>query len=268
MFILNVELPRVFLRHDAAIRLISANDETYTPRSYAELFGDILDALNAGRENGFLNFKDAEAIRLLNALSDDYHLILLKLFFLEPYVKRERHYSFVDLLTRYTAFIVFDASQCAAFYNSKEFKELVHKMLSIEHSEMSQSDETKEKRKALIEEITTEAIGIIDGDDSMTPDEKIKKIPQIVDNLVKNINDRTAVEINTALEKEFPQWRTDDNSRKERHRKREIQIANLKIASRRARKIVRDEWGKTHDDRADQHFRCCTKRRRHQIATH
>lgn len=232
--------------HNAALHLISANDEIYTPRTYTEMFEDIQDALHDGKETGFLNFRDAEAIRLLNVLSDDYRLILFKLFLLEPYVKRKMYYSFADLLARYTALIAFDASQCAAFYNSKEFKDLVHKLLSVESGATSQPDDVNKKRKVLIEEIVTEAIKLIDADDSIALDERAKKIPRIVDDLVKIVNNRTEVEINIALEKEFPQWKTDGDSRKERHRKRENQIAELTIASRRARKVVRDEWGKRH----------------------
>jgi len=232
--------------HNAALHLISTNDEIYTPRTYTEMFGDIQDALNDGKETGFLNFRYAEAIRLLNVLCDDYRLILFKLFLLEPYVKRKMYYSFADLLARYTALIAFDASQCAAFYNSKEFKEFVHKLLSVESGATSQPDDVNEKRKVLIEEIATEAIKLIDADDSIALDERKKNIPRVVDNLVKIVNKRTEDEINIALEKEFPQWKTDSDSRKERHRKREIQIAELTIASRRARKVVRDEWGKRH----------------------
>ncbi len=232
--------------HDAALRLISANDETYTHRTYVEMFKPIQVALNDGKENGYLNFRDAEATRLLNVLSDDYRLILCKLFLLEPYVKKERYHEFADLLARYTALIFLDASQCAAFYNSNEYKELTHKLLSVERGETSQSDDVKEKREALIEEITMEAISLIDADDSISIEERAKKIPSIVDDLVEKINMRTEDEINIALEEEFPLWRDDKIITRERNRKRENQIADLKIASRRARKVVRDEWGKRH----------------------
>lgn len=232
--------------HNAALHLISVNDEIYTPRTYTEMFEDIQDALHDGKETGFLNFRDAEAIRLLNVLSDDYRLILFKLFILEPYVKRKMYYSFADLLARYTALIAFDASQCAAFYNSNEYKDLIHKLLSVECGETSQPDEVIEKRKALIEEITTEAIKIIDADDSMALDERTKNIPKIVDDLAESVNKRTEAEINIALEKEFPQWKTEVESRKKRHSKRETRIAELKISSRRARRLVREAWEKQH----------------------
>lgn len=232
--------------HDAALRIISSDDETYTSKSYENIFLDIRTAVIEGEKNGFLDFSDIEAIRLLKVLKNDYLLVLFKLFLLEPYVKNRGCHGFADLLTRYTALIAFDASQCAIFYNSKEYKEQMHKLLSIESGETSQSDNVHEKRKALIEEITTAAIKLIDTDDSKSLDDRAKEIPKIVDALVVNINTRTALEIDTALKKEFPRWETNANHEEKVRIGNEKQVDELKISSRRARKVVRDEWGRRH----------------------
>lgn len=218
--------------HDAALRLISANDETYTPRTYVEMFRPIQVALNDGKENGYLNFRDAEATRLLNVLSDDYRLILYKLFLLEPYVKKERYHEFADLLARYTALIVLDASQCAAFYNSNEYKELTHKLLSVERGETSQSDDVKEKREALIEEIRVRAKEIMMSDDT-------RKYYEIADALAIEVNDRTGMEVEAALKKKHPKWESNDDHEEKLNTEKDKLVAALKISPRKARGAAR-----------------------------
>lgn len=233
------------LIHHAALQLISVNDDTYTPRTYKESFHEIYKIFNEGQEDGFLNFKDTDIMQLLKEIGNDYIVILLKLAYLEPHMG-DNCYDFTEMLIGYTGFIGLDSILSATYFNSKVYKDLMYKLQSIKSGGTSQSDDVKDKREDLIEEITMEAINLIDADDSISIEERAKKIPSIVDDLVEKINMRTEDEINIALEEEFPLWRDDKIITRERNRKRENQIADLKIASRRARKVVRDEWGKRH----------------------
>lgn len=221
------------LIHDAALRLILSNEEGYRSRTYGEIFEKIDEALKAGKGNGFANFKNAEAIRILNALSDDYRLILFKLFLLESYVKEKRYHEFSDILARYTALIAFDASQGSAFYNSKEFKELTHKLVSAERGETSHSDEVKEKRKALIEEIRTRTLEIMKSGDT-------REYYEIAETLVGEINARTEQEIEDKLKKAYPKWKGNTDHEDKLDKETKKLSAALKISSRNARSAARN----------------------------
>jgi len=233
------------LIHHAALQLISVNDDTYTPRTYKESFHEIYKIFNEGQEDGFLNFKDTDIMQLLKEIGNDYIVILLKLAYLEPHMG-DNCYDFTEMLIGYTGFVGLDSVLSATYYNSKVYKDFMYKLQSVKSGGTSQRDEVKEKREALIKEITMETINLIDADDSISIEERAKKIPSIVDDIVEKINKRTEVEINIALEEEFPQWKTEVESRKKRHSKRETQIAELKISSRRARRLVREAWEKQH----------------------